>query len=182
MDFSPFKDPIIGEPLVWFSKRWLRKGYNSDCWLAFVLFSFIFWSLDYLISGNWEVANIKLLVICRPEKFNSLLQRLQFIEAHKSTTHSLTSINNILVKLFANVQKVITGDYTLNKHPLLGILIDAGTSNPTSCYSSGTGRAGCWISFDIFMEKSMDGKNLHAISAIEILTGAFCSKSCFWCW
>lgn len=125
------------------------------------------------------ITNTELLVNGRPEKFNALLQRLNFIEVHKARTQNLLSVDHILVKLLKNVQEGITGANPLKKHQFLGILLDAGSSSPTSCYSSGTGRAGCWIPFDIFMETAMDGKNLHAISAIEILTGSFSSKSLF---
>uniref|UniRef100_A0A6V7QSZ3 Mediator of RNA polymerase II transcription subunit 33A n=1 Tax=Ananas comosus var. bracteatus TaxID=296719 RepID=A0A6V7QSZ3_ANACO len=61
----------------------------------------------------------------RPEKFNGLLQRLRFIEAHKSGSKSLVSANHIIDSLFANVQRAMNMEYQLNKRQLLGVLIDA---------------------------------------------------------
>ena len=65
-------------------------------------------------------------------------------------------------------------EFKLNKQQHLGVLVDDGPGSLLSCHSSGAGRAACWISFDLFMEHAMDGKQLHAISAIETLTGACC--------
>ncbi|KAG1371452.1 mediator of RNA polymerase II transcription subunit 33A [Cocos nucifera] len=106
----------------------------------------------------------------KPDKFNGLLERLQFIESRKSASQALLSANDNLDSLSANVQKAMDWEYQINKHQLLGVMIDAGPSSYLSCHSSGTGRAACWISFDLFMENAMDGRQLHTISAAEILT------------
>ncbi|KAJ6812124.1 putative mediator of RNA polymerase II transcription subunit 33A [Iris pallida] len=112
---------------------------------------------------------LRLIHLNMPEKYNGLLQRLLFIEDHKSTSQSLVSANYILVKLSANVQKA-SADSQLNRNHFLGILLNAKTCIPTSRYNSGAGRSACWISFHMFMENAMDGKNLHAMSAVDILT------------
>ncbi|XP_020108026.1 mediator of RNA polymerase II transcription subunit 33A-like isoform X2 [Ananas comosus] len=108
--------------------------------------------------------------LIRPEKFNGLLQRLRFIEAHKSGSKSLVSANHIIDSLFANVQRAMNMEYQLNKRQLLGVLIDAAPGNSFLSHISGAGKAACWICIDMFMENAMDGRQLHAISAIEILT------------
>lgn len=72
------------------------------------------------------------------------------------------------------MQKAMDWAYKLNKHQHLGVLVDDGPGSLLSGHGSGAGRAACWITFDMFMENAMDGKQLHPISAIELLTGACC--------
>jgi len=110
--------------------------------------------------------------ISRPEIFNSLLQRLQFIEVHQSTSQSLIFANEILVRLFANIQNANDGEYRLDKHQLTGVLLEVGSCGSTFRHSSGPSRTACWISIDIFMENTMDEKHVHTGSAIEVLTGS----------
>lgn len=99
------------------------------------------------------------------------MQRLQFIEAHKSNSLNLKSADHLLAKLFSNMQKVMDGEYQLARHQVIGVLVDVHSCGWTSCHNSGAGRTPCWISFDISMENAVDGKHLNAISCIEILAG-----------
>ncbi|KAG6507964.1 hypothetical protein ZIOFF_033319 [Zingiber officinale] len=104
-----------------------------------------------------------------PEKFNGLLQRLQTVESNKSKSDKLSSINNVFDKLFMNIKRAMSREL-LNKHQLLGALADPGPCSLNSCNSFGAGRDACWIPVDVFMETTMDGKHLYAISCIEVLT------------
>lgn len=114
---------------------------------------------------------IQELAICRPERFNSLLQKLQYIEAQKSALQSLISADQLLLKVSANVKEAMSGPYHVDKHHLLG-LVDIGSHDSHFSLSSGVSRVACWVPFDVFLENAMDGKLLHAISPLEILTGA----------
>ncbi|KAJ6839217.1 uncharacterized protein M6B38_316745 [Iris pallida] len=113
---------------------------------------------------------LRLVYLNMPEKFNLLLQRLQFIEFHQSSSQSLTAVNEILVNLFANIQNAIGEQYLFDKHQLIGVLLDVGPCGTIYRHRSGTGKTTCWIPFDTFMENAMDGKLLHTISDIEMLT------------
>ncbi|XP_038988885.1 mediator of RNA polymerase II transcription subunit 33A-like isoform X2 [Phoenix dactylifera] len=126
--------------------------------------------VEKITSNKRAKLFLRLIYLNMPEKFNGLLERLQFIESHKSASQALLSANHILDSLSANVQKAMDWEYQLNKHQLLGVMVDAGPSSYLSCNSSGASRAACWISFDMFMENAMDGRQLHTVSAIEILT------------
>lgn len=119
---------------------------------------------------------LSIFFLDRPELFNGLLKRLETIEANRSTSESLFSLSHTLDKLSMNIKKALSGELLLNKHRLLGALMNAGSSlNPRN--NSGAGKDACWIPVDIFMENAMDGKHLYAISSVEILTGA--SFVCF---
>ncbi|KAH7667436.1 hypothetical protein IHE45_12G057800 [Dioscorea alata] len=112
---------------------------------------------------------LRLAYFNMPERFNSLLQKLQYIEAQKSTLQSLVSADQLLVKVSANVREAMSGPYHVDKHHLLG-LVDIGSHDSHFSLSFGVSRVACWVPFDVFLENAMDGKLLHAISPLEILT------------
>ncbi|KAH7654142.1 hypothetical protein IHE45_19G124400 [Dioscorea alata] len=112
---------------------------------------------------------LRLVRLNMPEQFRDVMQRLQFIEAHKSNSLNLKSADHLLAKLFSNMQKIMDGEYQLARHQVIGVLVDVHSCGWTSCHNSGAGRTPCWISFDISMENAVDGKHLNAISCIEIL-------------
>ncbi|KAJ6790672.1 Uncharacterized protein M6B38_247475 [Iris pallida] len=113
---------------------------------------------------------VRLVYLNMPEKFNLLLQRLQFIEFHQSASQSQTAVNEILVNLFANIQNAIGEQYRFDKHNLIGVLLDVGPCGTIYRHRSGPGKTACWIPIDTFMENAMDGKQLHMVSDIEMLT------------
>ncbi|XP_078179128.1 mediator of RNA polymerase II transcription subunit 33A-like isoform X2 [Carex rostrata] len=105
-----------------------------------------------------------------PGPFNSLLQRLRFIEAHKLSTNSLAAVNHLLEKLFFNIQKAMNLEYLPNKRSILGYLLNTGSMNPPPSLLIGAGKGGCWIIFDIFMENSMERKTFCPRAVFEKLT------------
>lgn len=113
----------------------------------------------------------------RPAKFNGLLQRLQFLEANKSTSSNIKSASYLLVRLTANVQKALRWEYKLSKHQIVGVLIDIGSCSLSSSHNFGAGQAACWLAFDMYMENAMDGRHLPAKSAVDILAGAYAIES-----
>lgn len=107
---------------------------------------------------------------CRPESFNGLLQRLQFLEANKLESSKLKTVSQLLARLCDDVRNVPSYDYKLNKHGFIGMLIDTKSLRPMRSCNSESSWSSCWLSFDIFMENSMDGKQLPVTSAIIVLT------------
>ncbi|XP_077214711.1 mediator of RNA polymerase II transcription subunit 33A-like isoform X2 [Tasmannia lanceolata] len=112
---------------------------------------------------------LRLVHLNMPEKFNGLLQRLQFLEAHKSTSPNLKSASHLLAKVSANVQRALGWEYQLNKHQTIGVLIDIGSCSFASFHNFGAGRAACWVPFDIYMETAMDARQLPATSSVDVL-------------
>ena len=110
----------------------------------------------------------------RPEKFNGLLQRMQFLEAHKVASPNLKSTHQLVVKLSASIRGAMDFEYHLNKRQFIGMLICIRSYKPALCCNSESGRFACWVPFDINMEDAMDGKQFPVTSAIDILTGESC--------
>jgi hypothetical protein len=82
-------------------------------------------------------------------------------------------VNHLLKKLFSNAEKITNMVYRPNKHSIQGCMNDMILVNSPVPFLIGAGKAGCWISFDILMEKAMDGrKALCPIAAFEKLAGA----------
>ncbi|OUZ99643.1 hypothetical protein BVC80_9061g76 [Macleaya cordata] len=126
--------------------------------------------LGKLTENKKAMILLRLVHLNMPEKFNGLLQRLQFMEANKLVSSNLKSASQLLVRLSANIQRVLGFQNQVNKRQLIGALIDIGSCSSTSCSNFGAHRAACWVPFDIYMETAMDGKQLPATSAIDILT------------
>ncbi|PKU66907.1 mediator of RNA polymerase II transcription subunit 33A isoform X2 [Dendrobium catenatum] len=145
-----------------------RKGHREQLHRCNILMTLEV--VEKITADKKNKAFLRHIYLNMPEKFNSLLERLQLIEVHKSTLQSLISGNYIWAKLFANVHEVLDGEYKSNRFGLLGVLVDAGLSGPTFNYCLGNDRSACWIPFDIIMENAMDGSHLYAISSVEILT------------
>lgn len=81
------------------------------------------------------------------------------------------SVNNLVARLSANIQRVLDFEYQLNKRQFIGMLIDTGSSRRVTYCGPGSGQFSCWVPFDIYMEKAMDGRHLPIRSAVAILTG-----------
>lgn len=112
---------------------------------------------------------LRLVYLNMPEKFDGLLQKLQFLEAINMTLPD-KSVNNLVARLSANIQRVLDFEYQLNKRQFIGMLIDTGSSRRVTYCGPGSGQFSCWVPFDIYMEKAMDGRHLPIRSAVAILT------------
>ncbi|KAF9591887.1 hypothetical protein IFM89_009495 [Coptis chinensis] len=122
--------------------------------------------LGELTENRKAVVLLHLMLLNMPEKFNGLLQRLQFLEANRLAS---LNIKSAIARLFANIQRIRGLENHLNKRHLISILTDIGSCSSASCNSFGTTQAASWVPFDIYMETAMDGKQLPATSAIDIL-------------
>lgn len=121
---------------------------------------------EKVTSNKKSKAFLRLISINMPVRFNDLLQRLQILDANISTT---LPPRHVFDKLSTNIKKAISKEFLLDKHKLLGALVNARSCSLNSSNSFGAGKDACWIPIDIFMENAMDGKNLYAVSAVEIL-------------
>ncbi|XP_058075235.1 mediator of RNA polymerase II transcription subunit 33A-like isoform X2 [Magnolia sinica] len=126
--------------------------------------------VEKLTENKRAMVLLRLVHLNMPEKFNGLLQRLQFLESHKSTSPNLKSASQILVRLSANIQRALHWEYQLNKRHTVGMLIDIGSCSLASFHSFRVGQAACWLPFDMYMENAMDARQLPATSACDILT------------
>lgn len=114
----------------------------------------------------------------RPESFDSLFRRIQFLEAHKLASPILKSANQLLVRFSANIQGVRDFEYQLNKRQLIRMLIHIGSNKLISGFNSEAALSASWAPFDIYMENVMDIKQLPVKSAIVILSGESSYQAC----
>ncbi|GMH10069.1 hypothetical protein Nepgr_011910 [Nepenthes gracilis] len=103
------------------------------------------------------------------EKFEEILQKLHFLEAHKQASPETNFAHHLVVRLSVNIQRALHLEYHLRNHEFSGMLIDGGSCKSSFCCNTEGGPSGCWVSFDIYMENVMDGKQLPVTSAIYIL-------------
>lgn len=125
--------------------------------------------LGKLTESRKAMVLLHLVHLNMPEKFNDLLQRIQFLEVHISASSNLKPENQLLSKLSGNIKRVLGFKYQSNKHQLIGMLIDIGSHKAVSHCNYEAGISSCWVPFDMFMENAMDAKQLHITSAIDVL-------------
>ncbi|XP_048226155.1 mediator of RNA polymerase II transcription subunit 33A [Ricinus communis] len=104
-----------------------------------------------------------------PDIFNGLLQRLLFCKANELASSNMESANQLLERLFANIQRVYNFEYQLNQQQIIQMLIDTKPCKPMAYCNLESEKSASWVSFDIYMENIMDGKQLHIRSSIAIL-------------
>ncbi|CAJ1813668.1 unnamed protein product [Sphenostylis stenocarpa] len=113
---------------------------------------------------------IKMETAVRPEKFNCLQQRLQFLESLELASSELKLVNQVLTKVSANIRGVYHYDYCPSKHRLVGMLVNLGScKTPLRCNYRFC-QSPCWVPFDIYMENAMDSRQIPTKSAIDVLT------------
>lgn len=106
----------------------------------------------------------------RPDKFNGLLQRLQFLETCKLPSPNLISAKEVLARLSSNIHKVLAFESDL-KRSFIGMFLDIRSIKSVPCSDSGSALSACWAPFDICMESAMDARQLPLTSTTAILTG-----------
>ncbi|GLU17803.1 hypothetical protein SLE2022_341560 [Rubroshorea leprosula] len=126
--------------------------------------------LERLTESTKAIVLLRLVYLNMPEKFDGLLQRLQFLEGNNLAFSKSKSARQFLARLSGNIQKVPSLEYQLKKQQLIRMLVNLGSNNPVSRCNFGSGPSGCWVPFDIYMESAVDGKQLLIKSAIVILT------------
>ncbi|XP_040372606.1 mediator of RNA polymerase II transcription subunit 33A isoform X2 [Rosa chinensis] len=124
--------------------------------------------LGKLTESRKALVLLRLVHLNMPEKFNGLLQRLRFLEARQFASSDLNSAVQLLARLSVQLQRVLGFEYQLNKRQLIGVLLDIGSQKPPFHFNSGFGPSTCWVPLDIYMENTMDGKQLSIKSAINI--------------
>ncbi|CAB4315432.1 unnamed protein product [Prunus armeniaca] len=125
--------------------------------------------LAKLTESRKSLVLLRLVHLNMPERFNGLLQRLRFLKGRQLASSDLNSALQLLARLSANIHSVLGFKYQLNKHRLVGVLLDIGSRKPVFHCNSGFGHSTCWVRFDIYMENAMDGKQLSIKSFIDIL-------------
>ncbi|XP_058737188.1 mediator of RNA polymerase II transcription subunit 33A-like isoform X2 [Vicia villosa] len=123
--------------------------------------------LERLSESRKATILLQSVMFNMPENFNCLVQRLQFIESLELASSELKLVNQVLRKVSTKLRGVSHFDYSLNKHQVVGMILDGGSCKTLlKCnYKS------CWVPFDIYMEHAMDSRQIFIKSAIDVLTG-----------
>ena len=93
------------------------------------------------------------------------------IEARKMALDRLLPTSHKIDDLLMYIRRVSNVDYQPNNKRLVDVLGNMRSRGSLLSQLTGAGRAACWIIFDIYLENAIDGKNLTAMSSIEIIKG-----------
>lgn len=126
--------------------------------------------LERLTASRKATILLQSVLLNMPEKFNCLRQRLQFLESLELGSSELKLVNPVLTKMSANIRGVSNFDYCLNKHQLVGKLVDVGPCKTLLRYSYRSFQSPCWVPLDIYMENAMDSRQIPIKSSIDVLT------------
>uniref|UniRef100_A0A7N0V9N6 Mediator of RNA polymerase II transcription subunit 33A n=2 Tax=Kalanchoe fedtschenkoi TaxID=63787 RepID=A0A7N0V9N6_KALFE len=128
------------------------------------------------LTGNRQaMVLLRLVKLNMAKTFRSLLRRIQFLEVHKARSNLQSTIEI----LSSNIRRVVDFKYHLKKRQLTGMLVDIETEKSFSCNNVIHGQSACWVSYDIYMESALDGKQLPITSAVGILKGTICTLQVF---
>ncbi|KAL3753268.1 hypothetical protein ACJRO7_000634 [Eucalyptus globulus] len=125
--------------------------------------------LENLTRSRKALALLRLVHKDMPDKFNGLLQRLQFLETCKLPSPNLISAKEVLARLSSNIHKVLAFESDL-KRSFIGIFLDMKSNKSVPCSDSPSALSACWVPFDLYMETAMDARLLPETSATAILT------------
>ncbi|XP_025695905.1 mediator of RNA polymerase II transcription subunit 33A isoform X1 [Arachis hypogaea] len=127
--------------------------------------------LESLTESKKGVVLLQSVLLNMPEKFNCLLQRFHFLESLELTSAELISVSQVLKKVSANIRAVSHFDYGPSKNQIVGKFVDVGSQNMASLrFNYSYCQSPCWVPLDIYMENSMDSKQIPTKSAIIVLT------------
>ncbi|XP_010044349.2 mediator of RNA polymerase II transcription subunit 33A isoform X2 [Eucalyptus grandis] len=125
--------------------------------------------LENLTRSRKALALLRLIHMNMPDKFNGLLQRLQFLETYKLPSPNLISAKEVLARLSSNIHKVLAFESDL-KRSFIGMFLNIRSIKSVPYSDSGSALSACWAPFDIYVETAMDGRLLPVTSASAILT------------
>lgn len=109
---------------------------------------------------NSATSIIRILFLCRPSHWGSFIRQLHLLASNSSVLRNLKHITSETLLLSA--ENIISRESKLESN---GVIAAA------SHMSYGDGCSSLWLPFDLILEDAMDGGQVTAFSAIEILTG-----------
>ncbi|KAK9128198.1 hypothetical protein Syun_016995 [Stephania yunnanensis] len=124
--------------------------------------------LRKLITKKKALLLLRLIRLNMPDKWASLMQRFQFLEDRKMLLFNILETPT-MIELLGDMRRALSFDPHSNKRNIVGALVDLGSCSSASCCKYRTGLAACWAPFDIYMETSMEAKQLPATSGVDLL-------------
>ncbi|XP_031387475.1 mediator of RNA polymerase II transcription subunit 33A-like isoform X2 [Punica granatum] len=126
--------------------------------------------LEKISESKKGATLLRVIHLNMPEKFDGLLKRLCFHETCKMTSPNLIAAKQIFIKLSTNIQRSLAFEGQLSQRTVTEMLVDIESCNFVPCWNSKSALPACWVLFDIYMESTMDPKQLPITSAVDILT------------
>ncbi|KAL4205446.1 hypothetical protein AMTRI_Chr01g137360 [Amborella trichopoda] len=101
-----------------------------------------------------------------PMHWGGFIQRLQLLESKTSSLRNIAPGTISLLSAYA--QRIFDREFKPSQHQATPALIDSGPLI-SSGHGHGASRSALWIPIDLFLEDAMDGSQVAATCAIEIL-------------
>ncbi|XP_057461528.1 mediator of RNA polymerase II transcription subunit 33A-like [Actinidia eriantha] len=100
------------------------------------------------------------------------IQHLQLLTEHSSALRSSKDITpEALLQLTSDTREVLSRKCKTSSQKQFHAVMSSGSLASSAGQCHGTSRSSLWLPFDLFLEDTMDGSQVTATSAVEVLTG-----------
>ncbi|PSS06398.1 Mediator of RNA polymerase II transcription subunit 33A like [Actinidia chinensis var. chinensis] len=100
------------------------------------------------------------------------IQHLRLLTEHSSALRSSKDITpEALLQLTSDTREVLSRKCKTSSQKQFHAVMASGSLASSSGQCHGTSRSSLWLPFDLFLEDTMDGSQVTATSAVEVLTG-----------
>ncbi|KAF8015282.1 hypothetical protein BT93_H0935 [Corymbia citriodora subsp. variegata] len=108
----------------------------------------------------------------RPQHWFSFIQRLQLLAAKSVVLRSLKHITpEALLQLTSDNRNVLTRESKTVSQQEFHVVTASGSLISSAGQCHGASQSALWLTIDLFLEDAMDGSQVTATSAVEMLTG-----------
>lgn len=120
-----------------------------------------------------EVILLHMFCLCRPPHWVGFIQRLRLLAANSVVLRSLKHITpEALLQLTSDNRNVLTREGKTVSQQEFHAVTASGSLISSAGQCHGASQSALWLTIDLFLEDSMDGSQVTATSAVEMLTGA----------
>ena len=107
----------------------------------------------------------------RSSHWGCFIQHVQVLAANSSALRNSKNITpDALLQLTSDKRIVLSRECKTSLQRQFHAVI-AGSLVSSACQCHGTSQSALWLPFDLFLEDTMDGSQVTATSAVEVLTG-----------
>ncbi|KAA8527547.1 hypothetical protein F0562_034738 [Nyssa sinensis] len=107
-----------------------------------------------------------------PTHWGSFVHRIQLLVANSSALrNSEVTTPEVLLQLISDTRKVLSGECITSSLQEFHAVIASGSLASSARLCRGASHSAFWLPLDLVLEDAMDGSQVNATSAIEIITG-----------
>ncbi|KAF8015283.1 hypothetical protein BT93_H0935 [Corymbia citriodora subsp. variegata] len=132
-------------------------------------------AIEVIVAFLQNTVTARILFLARrnmPQHWFSFIQRLQLLAAKSVVLRSLKHITpEALLQLTSDNRNVLTRESKTVSQQEFHVVTASGSLISSAGQCHGASQSALWLTIDLFLEDAMDGSQVTATSAVEMLTG-----------